>query len=305
MDWTSALRHHATRIELDGAQAEIILWAHAPHLSDNVPHRHTYFEVCTVGRWGSGVFTLNGRTHAIAPGDTFFARPGEEHRIQNTSPQLMELFWVSFALAPSHAPKPDSLAQLFARSSTPVRRSDASTLAIWHALEAAAKSEGRGRPDVLQSLARALLVSIFQAGVEANATQEGKDAGHLAVEGFEDEHHLARLAVRYIHDNLSRRLPVSEIAAHVHASPRHLARLFRRFTGTSPADYIEAARIQRARHLLGHERATIKQAASAVGYGDVQHFSRAFARRAGIAPGAFVSQQESVTVRATEEGDMV
>lgn len=302
MDWTSVLRHHATRIGLDGAQAEVILWAHAPHLSDNVPHRHTYFEVCTVGRWGRGIFTLNGRTHDIASGDTFFARPGEEHRIQNLSPRLMELFWVSFALAPGPA-QPDSLAQLFARSSTSVRRSDAGTLAIWHALEAAAKSEGRGRPDVLQSLARALLASIFQAGAEANAAQ---DAGLPPdPDGFENEHYLARLAVRYIHDNLSRRLPVEEIAAHVHTSPRHLARLFRRFTGTSPADYIEAARIQRARHLLGHERATIKQAASAVGYPCVQHFSRAFARRAGITPGAFLSQHKSVTVRAMEEGDMV
>jgi AraC family L-rhamnose operon transcriptional activator RhaR len=304
MEWIPTLRRHVSRVDLGGAQAEVLSWAYSPHLCDNVLHRHTYFEVCTVGRWGGGTFTLNGRAHDIAPGDTFFARPGEPHRIQNTSPRPMELFWVAFALAPGTslgpAPAPaleaeDSPAKAFAHSMVAVRAGDAGTLAIWRALQASA--EGGGRRGVLESLARALLLSIFGAGAEPERPVSEAEG--------EDEHGVARLAVRYIHDNLDRRLPVEEVAAHVHVSPRHLARLVRAFTGTSPADYAEAARIQRARHLLRGERASVKQAARVLGYADVQHFTRAFSRRVGTSPAAFKGGREGAAAKADADAGLV
>ena len=306
MEWTQVLRRHASRVALGEAlgqaQAEVLSWAHAPHLSDNVPHRHTYFEVCTVGRWGGGTFTLSGRPHAIAPGDTFFARPGEEHRIQNTQPRRIELFWVSFALAPTATTLHDSLFQSFARSGVAVRPGDNRSLAIWSALRQAAQPEDRACGEVLQSLARALLLSLLRAGSDEPHLQHQAGA-------VEDEHATARLAVRYIHDNLNRRLPIEEVASHVHVSPRHLARLFRAFASTSPADYIEAARIQRARHLLGHEHLSVKQTSRAVGYADVQHFTRAFSRRARTSPAAFQTAFQTDAHRVIEEaradGDIV
>ncbi len=302
MEWTPVLRRYASRVRLDGAEAEVLSWAHAPHLSDNVFHRHTYFEVCTVGCWGSGNFTINGRAHAIKSGDTFFARPGEEHRIQNTSPRLMELFWVAFALSPLKTPEPQgSLSQAFARSSVAVHPADKTTLAIWNALQTTAQDDAISCCLVLENLTRSLLFSILRSGSDQVQAQFRVQEGEEAQEASS----VARLAVRYIHDNLARRLPVEEIAAHVHVSPRHLARLFRAFTGTSPADYIEAARIQRARHLLGHERASVKQTAWAVGYGDVQHFTRAFSRRVGTSPGAFRAGQPRVLEGAALDGDMV
>jgi AraC family L-rhamnose operon transcriptional activator RhaR len=316
MEWTQALRRYASRVPLSaGEEAEVISWAYSPHLSDNVLHRHTYFEVCTVGRWGSGTFSLNGRPHVLAPGDTFFARPGEEHRIQNTGARRMELFWIAFALAPasrktpSNTPSPSlspSLSRAFARSSVAVHAADKSTLAIWNAL----REEGQRRDvghAVLKYLARALILSLLRGGSdEPIATAHLEPPAHDPnLMGVEDEHAVARLAVRYIHDNLNRRLPIEEVASHVHVSPRHLARLFRAFTRTSPADYIEAARIQRARHLLGHERLSLKQTAASVGYADVQHFSRAFSRRVGAAPGAFRDSHKGVTEVLAREGDIV
>jgi transcriptional regulator GlxA family with amidase domain len=105
----------------------------------------------------------------------------------------------------------------------------------------------------------------------------GPDAGDLT----------ARLAVRFIHDNLNRPLGVSEIANQVHTSVRHLSRLFERFTGTSPAAYLTQARLDRACGLLAHSQAPIKEIAEAVGYPDVHHFTRVFAQRLGCPPGEY------------------
>jgi AraC-like DNA-binding protein len=98
---------------------------------------------------------------------------------------------------------------------------------------------------------------------------------------------LARIAVRYVHDNLSRPLTVPEVAAYLHLSPRHLTRLFVRFTGVPPAAYIEQARMERARSLLLRTDDPIKQVAALAGYGDVHHFTRVFSRRFGCPPGRY------------------
>ena len=126
-----------------------------------------------------------------------------------------------------------------------------------------------------------LLLALAQAGsAPARVEATGADAGAAKL----------RLAVHYIHDNLDRRLPVAELASELSLSPRHLARLFAAHLGTSPAAYIEGARLERAKTLLQGSADPIKGIAGAVGYESVHHFSRAFSRRVGLSPGAFRSQ---------------
>jgi AraC family L-rhamnose operon transcriptional activator RhaR len=161
---------------------------------------------------------------------------------------------------------------------------------LWRALRAVAEG-GAGRPgyDVqVTGLVRALLLVLAQAGSgggDAPAVGAGRLDETAGAPRADDA--AARLAVRYVHDNLHRRLPVGEIAAHMGLSARHLSRLFARFTGTSPADYVERARLDRARALLLRSDSPIKAVAETVGYASVHHFTRAFARRFGCPPGAF------------------
>ena len=96
MEWWKRLNQGPDQVTVGHEIIELLYWAYARHLSDNIPHRHTYFEVCLVGGHGAGLFTASGRKHAIGPGDLFIARPGVLHQIVNTSAPKMELSWVSF-----------------------------------------------------------------------------------------------------------------------------------------------------------------------------------------------------------------
>jgi AraC family L-rhamnose operon transcriptional activator RhaR len=98
------------------------------------------------------------------------------------------------------------------------------------------------------------------------------------------------MAIRYIHDNLERPLPLPEIADHVFLSPRHLTRLFKTYAGVSPATYITRARLDRAQGLLLHTDQPIKEIATAVGYEDVHYFTRLFTRHFQRPPGSFRRQ---------------
>lgn len=286
MDWIERLNRVAGRVPLGSGQAaEVLQWAYQSYLPDNVPHRHTYFEVCLVGGWGEGRFIVEGTPHTLTPSTLFIARPGVVHQIVNAGTPLMELYWVSFLW--EVGVNDDPLGRLLSRfadaSHTLIAPdSDDRIGGIWRTLRLVAESTGSGvgQEAQLTALMAALLLGIAQAG-------SGPQEAIPDVTPTESSSALARIAVRYIHDNLSRPLTVPEVAGYLHISPRHLTRLFSHFTGVPPAAYIEQARMDRARSFLLRTDEPIKQVAVLVGYPDVHHFTRVFSRRFGCPPGRF------------------
>ena len=298
MDWLTRL-NAAPRAPGEGI--EIYGWNYAAHLADNVAHRHTYFEVCLVGAWGAGVFTVEGEPLALAPGDLFIARPGVVHRIQNRGAPAMELFWVTFGwqeASESAKTEQTDLYRAFARASVLVARDDGLILGLWQTLRVVAEgAEHAGKNAQLSSLTRALLLQIAARGAG--------DAAPATEMPAPTPHRLARLGARYIHDNLARKLEVAEVAAHLHLSPRQFQRLFARFAGVAPSTYIETARLDRARHLLRASDQPIKAIALEVGYPNVHHFTRVFSKNCGTSPAAFRNFHDPGVRNVQKEGALV
>lgn len=80
---------------------------------------------------------------------------------------------------------------------------------------------------------------------------------------------------------------VSELAREARVHPIHLARVFRRFVGTTPGAYLRRARARRAANLLARSRMPMSEIALACGFSDQPAFCKAFMRATGFAPGAF------------------
>ncbi|MGI4792187.1 MAG: helix-turn-helix domain-containing protein [Janthinobacterium lividum] len=304
MNWTERLNRSLGRMPLGEGTAEFLHWASVPHLPDNRPHRHTFFEVCLVGTHGRGEFVVQGQANTIGPGDLFIARPGVIHQIINTGETEMELRWVSFQWTPALKPisEVDSLFRAFSNSPLVVVREETGAVAaLWQLLEViAGASPNLCSEAQYQALTAALLLGIAQAGADSALTPlpepDSYEAGDLP----------ARLAVRFIHDNLYRALPLPEIADQVHLSPRHLSRIFACFTGKSIAHYITHARMDRARGLLLHSVLPIKEIAAIVGYPDVHHFTRVFASHFGCPPGEMRRHPERHPVPNIQNpGDLV
>lgn len=305
MDWLERLNRQQAAIPVEGGSFQPLSWAYTPHLADNVPHRHTFFEACLVGEWGRGTFFVQDRPERIAAGDLFIARPGVVHRIANDDAPEMELYWVCFQWLPgaaSEAGEIGALMRAFAVSlTTSVEDEDRRILTLWKTLRAV--SEGRPRPGQtaqVQSLMAALLLAIAHTGAGRLAPAAGETAGP----DISDLN--ARAALLYINDNLYRPLSLPEVASHVHMSPRQLCRVIARFTGTSPAAYITRARLDRARGLLLKSSASIKEIAASLGYADVHYFTRLFSREFGCSPGAYRRRTEQAVVSIVQkEGALV
>lgn len=82
-------------------------------------------------------------------------------------------------------------------------------------------------------------------------------------------------------------LSVAGLAARMHLSERHFARLFTRQVGTSPAAYVEQVRVERARQLLEAGVDGLERVAERCGFRSAEVMRRAFQRRVGTPPSAY------------------
>jgi transcriptional regulator GlxA family with amidase domain len=100
----------------------------------------------------------------------------------------------------------------------------------------------------------------------------------------------AREPLRDVQDWIAARLDgdlsVPVLAARACLSERHFARAFRAETGMTPAAYVEALRVERARALLEDGQA-VEAAARAAGFASAEVMRRVFHRRLGVGPSAY------------------
>ncbi|MCX4582401.1 GlxA family transcriptional regulator [Streptomyces sp. NBC_01481] len=112
----------------------------------------------------------------------------------------------------------------------------------------------------------------------------------------------------WIADHLADDLSIETLAERMHLSVRHLARLFRQRTGSTPASYIEAVRVETARRLLEETDRSLPDVATASGLGSVETLHRAFRRRLVTTPAEyrrrFRSPPAADTVGAFPDGPL-
>lgn len=87
--------------------------------------------------------------------------------------------------------------------------------------------------------------------------------------------------------NLDAQLSLSDIAAQCGLSSSYFARAFKTSTGATPHRWLAHRRIDKATDLLKNSVLSLKEIASACGFADQAHFTRAFGEAKGVSPAAW------------------
>jgi AraC family transcriptional regulator len=95
---------------------------------------------------------------------------------------------------------------------------------------------------------------------------------------------LAETAKDMLARRLAEPLPLEELARQLHASPFHLARIFRDVTGFTLHGYRIHLRLRRSLEHLVEPDADVTWVAHALGFSSLSHFSGAFKRAFGLPP---------------------
>lgn len=91
-------------------------------------------------------------------------------------------------------------------------------------------------------------------------------------------------------DNLASDLTVPVLAERAAMSVRQFARRFRTEMRTTPAQFVEQLRVERAREALSEGRLSLKAIARNTGFRDVQRMRRAFRRHLGVTPAEYLER---------------
>lgn len=91
----------------------------------------------------------------------------------------------------------------------------------------------------------------------------------------------------YIEQRLDEDLSLVRLARHSHFNPSYLSRLFKQETGQNLSEYIDQARIKKAKELLAKDESKIHEVGARVGYEAAHSFTRFFKKMTGVTPQEF------------------
>jgi transcriptional regulator GlxA family with amidase domain len=130
--------------------------------------------------------------------------------------------------------------------------------------------------DLALTVARRLVVFLKRPGGQSQFS------AHLAAQ-IADEGKIRSLQ-HWILDHLSHDLSLEALAGRAAMSVRNFTRVFSGETGTTPADFVEMARVDAARRLLEESETPLQRIASRCGFASPDTMRRAFLRRIGTGP---------------------
>ena len=91
-------------------------------------------------------------------------------------------------------------------------------------------------------------------------------------------------AAETLRKNYRQELSLADLLARAHMSKSYFLRLFRRYMGTTPYNYLVNFRITQAKELLVLTDHSISEIAQEAGFGDASNFSTRFAKATGQSP---------------------
>jgi len=98
-----------------------------------------------------------------------------------------------------------------------------------------------------------------------------------------------KAAIRFITDNYSEAISISDAARKVHLTPNYLGIVFKQETGITFRDYLNTIRLNQAEDLLRAGEGSITEIAHKCGFKDVFYFSRLFKKTKGTTPSSIQS----------------
>jgi transcriptional regulator GlxA family with amidase domain len=131
-------------------------------------------------------------------------------------------------------------------------------------------------PRVSLAVARELVVYLKRAGGQ----EQYSEPLQFQTESISRLSELTTWILSHLHQDLS----VEALANRACLCPRQFSRRFKAEVGVTPADFVERARVDEARHRLSATDNSIENVATSVGFKSADVFRRTFERRLGISP---------------------
>ncbi|WBW97773.1 AraC family transcriptional regulator [Oceanirhabdus sp. W0125-5] len=94
-------------------------------------------------------------------------------------------------------------------------------------------------------------------------------------------------SIKYIHEHLTKEVPLEQVAQNVNLSPKYLSFLFKKEMGITFQNYLLKIRIQESKRLLDYTDYSILDIALEIGFKSQSYFTNAFKKYEGCTPNQY------------------
>ena len=98
-----------------------------------------------------------------------------------------------------------------------------------------------------------------------------------------------KTVVKYINSNYASKISLNDVAESVFLNKTYLCQLFKKQLGIGFNEYLENARINKAKELMSTTDDNITQIAIDVGYSSQSYFTKVFKKKTGMSPSYYKS----------------
>ena len=218
---------------------------------------------------GKGYLELNGKKYALSKGDIFYLPEGKTCCYYGDSADPYTYYWIAFqGKYAEHILKHCNIT-----IDNPVvrvnnKRADKLFELMFNNMKK------KTLPDILMVLSN--LYSLFSLLLKC--TNPDKSVGG---------HYLIEESIRYMDHHFSEQITVNEVCRHLNCDVSHFIKIFKKYQGVSPKQYIDSLRLIRVKSLLKENKLTIAQAAETVGIADYSRFYKWFKKETGRTPSGY------------------
>ena len=95
----------------------------------------------------------------------------------------------------------------------------------------------------------------------------------------------------YLYGHYAEKIELETLAQLTYCTESHIARVFKKHTGTTIISYVHKIRIEKSIQMMEEQNLSVKEAALAAGYQNLNHFYKYFNQYTGMTPAAYMKQR--------------
>ena len=241
-----------------------------PHRWMNFPHIHSDEYELSLILSGHGSLYLPGTERRLSPGDITLVSPGTAHYFVSAPEEDLE-YYVLHVFQDS--PDNPSVSRMQALGCRCVRSQYAKNL---ESLLRNAGELARQNGCIIDRSIQLICLAVWELSMQ-DLERSDQEILLTAPEYALD-------ILRYLQENIYRKVTLEDLAEHFHLSASHISRVFSRTYHISPINYLIVSRMARARTYILKEQLPPAEIAKRLAYSDTWQFVNAFTKFFGCRP---------------------
>ena len=238
-------------------------------------HSHKFVEIILLIN-GEGTVYANDKYYYVKKGDVIIYNEGVRHHETSTEGQPFEAYFMAadkirLENLPPNVLTSDNMPFIF-----PTEESFDKIGQLFKEIVDEASERKEFYYDISNDYARIVIMELFRLMSRFCVPPE-----------LQKSNPVIDRAKKFIHNNFTADISLSEVAKHCYVSKCYISHLFKDIMSTTVNDYITGLRMEEAKFRLAEENTPVNSIARYVGYDDPNYFCRCFKRIEKMTPSEF------------------